>query len=195
MRGAGDREVVADTPLTGHGPPEYAREFRAGMEKTVAGELAVARVGGLATMADPLDVSSVGLTGVDRLWVTEAGTIRGVIHGPLENKSNAKQIARVHGRLMMFQGKQVKDYIRRFESAVASSAAGLKMLPEGEKLYFKAVVYQKNLLRDLDCELLPDLLQKFGLIKNDRQVWLKHYERFIDKENPRVEFEIGVLGA
>ena len=120
------------------------------------------------------------------------GIIRGVIHGPLPNKSNAKRIGRVRGRLMMFQDRDVTDYKEKFETAVWQSLNSIEPLPEKVKLYFKVVVYQENLRRDLDCELLPDLLQKFNIIKNDRQIYLKHYVRRIDKTNPRAEFEIGV---
>jgi hypothetical protein len=131
----------------------------------------------------------------DRLWSVSPGVIRGVIHGALENKSNAKKVAFVRGRMMVYQDKSVKQYIQRFEGAVCQSLGDLDPLPEDAKLYFNATVYQENMRRDLDCELLPDLLQSAWLINNDRFIWVKHYERRIDRENPRVEFEIGVLGG
>ena len=116
-----------------------------------------------------------------------------MIHGALENKSNAKKIAFVHGRSMIYQDKAVKKYIQKFEEAVCQSLGVIEPLQDSARLYFNATVYQENMRRDLDCELLPDLLQNAGLINNDRLIWVKHYERKIDKENPRVEFEIGVI--
>ena len=147
-------------------------------------------------MSEPLPVQNQDHpAGVDRLMAAGPGIIRGVIHGPLPNKSNAKRIGRVRGRLMMFQDREVTDYKDQFETAVWQSLNSIEPLPEKAKLYFKAVVFQENMRRDLDCELLPDLLQKFNVIKNDRAIWRKEYERQIDKENPRVEFEIGVMGG
>lgn len=144
-------------------------------------------------MADLLDVQNTQPSRGDRLWAVSPGVVRGVIHGALPNKSNAKRIGMMKGRPILFQDKTVTDYKARFEDAVWKSLRHLTPLPEDARLYFKAVVYQQNLLRDLDCELLPDLLQKFNVIKNDRAIWKKDYERRIDKENPRAEFEIGIL--
>jgi hypothetical protein len=177
---------------------------------------------------------------VDRLWMVDPGTIRGIVHGPLPNKSNSKQIVMIprksekadlvhlpysqeymeailtladnlRGRLLQFyerwcrafmdlQGKrplvikspEARKYEQQFQDTCEACASELGRLPDGAKFYFRAVVFQQNLVRDLDCELLPDLLQKNNLIGNDRAIWRKEYERKIDKENPRVEFEIGV---
>ena len=133
--------------------------------------------------------------GVDRLWAVGPGIIRGVMHGPLENKSNSKVIVRIRGRWTMVQGPEVVKYSERFEFAVWGSLRNIHPLPDDAKLYFKATVYQENMLRDLDAELLPDLLQRNKIIKNDRAIWKKDYERKIDRENPRVEFEVGVIDA
>ncbi len=181
---------------------------------------------------------------VDRLWMVDPGTIRGVIYGPLPNKSNSKQIVMIPRkdidpatisvpevssavqsavelwpedlratfeeyvrevrrravevqakRPLVIKSKEARSYEGQFEEACLANAATLGRLPDGAKLYFRAVVFQKNLLRDLDCELLPDLLQKNNLIGNDRAIWRKEYTRELDKQNPRVEFEIGVLEA
>jgi hypothetical protein len=46
--------------------------------------------------------------------------------------------------------------------------------------------------RDLDMELIPDALQKSGVIVNDRHLWIKVVRRMEpDPVNPRVEFRIG----
>jgi len=131
--------------------------------------------------------------GTDRLWMVGPSAVAGVIHGPLSNKSNSRQIVMVKGRAMVIKSKDARQYEKQFEAAVWRGARDLVNLPEDSRLYFKATVYQENMRRDLDCELLPDLLQKFGIIKNDRAIFEKHYYRKIDKLNPRVEFEIGVL--
>lgn len=132
------------------------------------------------------------LARVDRLWPVGPDVVAGVIHGQLPNKSNSREIVRVGGRFLLIRSKEARRYDRRFESAIERSSGLVQIDPEA-RLYFKATVHQENLRRDLDVELLPDLLQKFEIIKNDRAIWRKEYERRLDRENPRVEFEIGVL--
>jgi len=147
-------------------------------------------------MAESSDVQKSTKAGADRLWMVDPGTIRGIMHGPLPNKSNSKKIVMVgkpgQKRPLIIKSDEARKYEVQFETACWSCLRELGRLPDGAKLYFRAVVFQQNLLRDLDCELLPDLLQKNNIIANDRAIWRKDYERRIDKENPRVEFEIGV---
>ena len=139
-----------------------------------------------------LFADATGVSRVDRLWAISPASIRGVIHGSLPNKSNAKKIGYVKGRPMIFQDKAVRDYIEQFEEAVWRSLKEIHPLPEDGELYFKALVHQDSMRRDLDAELLPDLIQKFNVIRNDRAIWEKKYRRAIDRENPRVEFLIAV---
>lgn len=55
-------------------------------------------------------------------------------------------------------------------------------------------VYYPNRRHDVDAELLCDVLQKAGVIKNDRQIRVKHFDgTILDKNNPRVEWEIETL--
>lgn len=130
----------------------------------------------------------------DRLWDAVDGrkAVYGIIHGPLSNKSNSRQLVYFGGQARLIKSPDARKYEKVFEAAVWRSSGRVSPLPPDTKLYLYATVYQENLRRDLDCELLPDLLQKSGIIRNDRNVWRKQYERKLDKLNPRVEFEIGV---
>lgn len=59
-----------------------------------------------------------------------------------------------------------------------------------DELVYRSVTYYPNRRRDLDREAVWDVLQKAGVIHNDRQFVEEHnYKRF-DKANPRVEIEI-----
>ena len=40
--------------------------------------------------------------------------------------------------------------------------------------------------QDLDCALIYDLLQKSGIVKNDRQVKVKKEVWHLDRKNPKV---------
>lgn len=90
---------------------------------------------------------------------------------------------------MVIKSTEARKYEQQFACAATYSILNGLPVP-WEKMAITAVVYQENLRRDLDCELLPDLLQKVGVIQNDRAFWYKNYIRAIDKRNPRVEFRI-----
>lgn len=48
-------------------------------------------------------------------------------------------------------------------------------------------VYYKTRKPDLDVSLVMDMLEKSGVIGNDRQIWEQHLYRYLDPVNPRVE--------
>jgi Holliday junction resolvase RusA-like endonuclease len=79
-----------------------------------------------------------------------------------------------------------------YEKAVVKAAKASRvhgLLLDGQ-LALDVVVYQENLRRDLDVELLCDCLQEAEVIKNDRAFWEKRAWRRVDRQNPRVEFRI-----
>jgi len=120
--------------------------------------------------------------------------IEGVIHGTLASKSNNRRIYRFGGAgggLKVIPEKANLDFKARVEAA-AYVARLTKCLgpPLTCNLRIDAVVYQENLRRDLDIELLCDALQRSGVIQNDRQIWMKLSIRQVDRENPRVEFRL-----
>lgn len=52
-----------------------------------------------------------------------------------------------------------------------------------------AKVYYQSFRRDVDTILFCDLLQKYGIVKNDRQIRMKVIDGIdIDERDPRVEF-------
>jgi len=124
------------------------------------------------------------------------GEIRGVIHGPLPNKSNSRKIVHVRGRMLVIKEQAALDFLEAFDAAAQAGQApkflsGMDAVKWGGIRYsLTATVYQANLRRDLDIELLCDALQKSGVIANDRAIWEKHSRREIDRENPRTEFVV-----
>lgn len=146
------------------------------------------------TESDPVQKQQA--PGVSRLWAAGPGIIRGIVYGVLGNKSNSRRLVMIRGRMVPIKEKAAIEYEAKFEEAVWRGLGKLaEPLDEDAKLYFKATVYYPDMRRDLDAELLPDLLQKFNLIKNDRAIWRKEYQRELDKDRPRVEFEIGVIAG
>lgn len=145
------------------------------------------------------------------LWENVDGSISGVIYGELPNKSNGRQIASRGGRwqrqglrvrwkprMAVVKGDKALAYEARFRAIVrrsklgaavplygATSAADLK---RGiQPLHFEAHVHG-GFVRDLDVELLPDLLQKNRVINNDRAIRSKRYRWTYTTSSPRVEF-------
>ena len=53
--------------------------------------------------------------------------------------------------------------------------------------------YYPSRRQDLDCALIYDLLQKAGIVKNDRQVKAKHERCGLDRKNPRVDVTVWEL--
>lgn len=142
----------------------------------------------------------------DRLWVVGEDRIAGVIYGDMPNKSNSRQIVHVKGRPLVIKSGKARKLSQRFMDIVAWSqlppgsiplkgATNAKDLKDGvPTLYLHAHVYG-DFRRDLDVELLPDLLQKSNVIMNDRAVRFKKYAWTYEPETPRVEFEVGVERA
>ncbi len=55
-------------------------------------------------------------------------------------------------------------------------------------------VFYPSMRQDADVEIVFDLLQKSGVVRNDRYIREKHiYAHQLDKKNPRVEIEVGEI--
>lgn len=110
------------------------------------------------------------------------------ILGNLPRKSNSRRIVanRRTGKPMVIKSADALAYERSF---MAQIPARLKTGMEGP-LALSAVIYYRNPLSDLSDELLCDLIEKSGMIKNDRQFVYKVLTKKIDRLNPRVEFGI-----
>jgi hypothetical protein len=145
----------------------------------------------------------------DKLWKVEGGAVAGVIYGALPNKSNSRKIGRAgqgrSARPIIMKDPKALVFARRFAVVVMAAryrlgqavpligATSMDDLRKGvPKLYLTATVYG-DFTRDLDVELLPDLLQHNEIINNDKAIRRKHYDWDLDTRHPRVEFEIGFL--
>ena len=62
---------------------------------------------------------------------------------------------------------------------------------EDEELALVATIYFRDFRRDVDTILFCDLLQKYGVIKNDRSIRVKCLDGLlVSKSNPRIEFSL-----
>jgi Holliday junction resolvase RusA-like endonuclease len=123
-------------------------------------------------------------------------SLQGLIHGPLPTKSNSRRLVRRGGRIVSIKSQEALDWTERFTAAASEIRSTEGFRPLHGKLYLTVDVYPDSMRRDLDVELLCDALQRAGLIRNDRDLWDKHAVRKpVDKANPRVWFEVGVIGG
>jgi Holliday junction resolvase RusA-like endonuclease len=123
-----------------------------------------------------------------------SGEVRGVVHGPLPNKSNSRRVVKVRGRTMVIKEKAAIAWLKAFDLA-AHVPQDCNIFGANARFSLTATVYQANMRRDLDIELLCDALQRSGVIENDRAIWAKHAIREIDRDNPRVEFVLRPMEA
>jgi len=110
------------------------------------------------------------------------------IVGQAPSKSNTYKIITIGGHSSLGKTKALKQYEQAFFMQVGSYR---NMMIEGLfELYVR--VYFSSMSHDLDNILKEtlDCLQYTKTIKNDNKCVKIVAEKFIDKENPRIEFKI-----
>lgn len=114
-----------------------------------------------------------------------------VIYGKIPSKSNCYKIITLMGHGSLAKQKVLKDYEKSFFMQCGTYRN--KMIDGYFKL--EVNVYHENMRPDLDnCfKVLLDCLQSCKAIKNDRFCVEIHAQKFVDKNNPRVEFTLTEL--
>jgi Holliday junction resolvase RusA-like endonuclease len=111
-----------------------------------------------------------------------------VIHGKVPSKSNCYKVVTLNGHGSMAKQQALKDYEKSFYLQCNQYRG--KMINTLFELCLN--VFYENQRPDLDnCfKTVLDCLQSCKAIKNDRNCVKIISEKFIDKVNPRIEFEI-----
>lgn len=109
------------------------------------------------------------------------------ILGQVPSKSNGYKIA--NNRL--YKSKELIEYENKFKWLLAL-AKGKPSEPIKDKFAIEILVYFQSNRSDLDnsAKIILDCLQNCNVIENDRLCHRLLMYKFIDKENPRIEFEI-----
>jgi len=109
------------------------------------------------------------------------------ILGQVPSKSNGYKIA--NNRL--YKSKELIEYENKFKWLLAL-AKGKPSEPIKDKFSIEIFVYFQSNRSDLDnsAKIILDCLQNCNVIENDRLCHRLLMYKFIDKENPRIEFEI-----
>lgn len=113
---------------------------------------------------------------------------QGRVLGTVPSKSNAYRIISIGGHSSLTKTKAMKTY----EESFLWQVGGIRDADISVPFEFYIDVYFPSKRSDLDGCLkgVLDCLQKAKVIKNDNNCCLIHARKFIDKDNPRVEFKI-----
>ena len=113
---------------------------------------------------------------------------KGKVLGTPPSKSNAYRIITIGGHASLAKSKAMQVY----EESFLWQVGGIRDAEVSVPFEFHVDVYFPSKRSDLDGMLkgVMDCLQKAKVIKNDNNCCLIHARKFIDKENPRVEFKI-----
>jgi Holliday junction resolvase RusA-like endonuclease len=112
----------------------------------------------------------------------------GKVTGTPVSKSNSYRIITINGHASLTKTKAMKEYEEKFLWQVGAIRDANINVP----FEFHIDVYFPSKRSDLDGMLkgVMDCLQKANVIKNDNNCCLIHARKFIDKDNPRIEFKI-----
>ena len=111
------------------------------------------------------------------------------ITGNLPRKSNQRRIVKVRNRPLIIKSKQALAYTESFLTQVPE-ASKLQLGSEQKPLCLWAHVHYQSNRSDLSVELLKDLLEKAGIVSNDRWIKAEFLFASIDRDNPRVELAL-----
>lgn len=111
-----------------------------------------------------------------------------IIQGSCPSKSNCYKIISIGGHASLAKTKALKDY----ENAFFMQCGKYRNLQIDGYFEYHCKVYYPSMRSDLDNSLKVqlDCLQKTKTILNDNKCVKIVADKFIDKENPRVEFKI-----
>lgn len=109
------------------------------------------------------------------------------ILGQVPSKSNGYKI----GNNRLYKSKELIEYENKFKWLLAL-AKGKPSEPIKDKFAIEIAVYFQSNRSDLDnaAKIILDCLQTSGVIENDRLCHKLIMYKFIDKDNPRIQFDI-----
>jgi Holliday junction resolvase RusA-like endonuclease len=114
--------------------------------------------------------------------------IEGIILGNTPSKSNCYQVIRLGNRCSLAKTAAIKKYEDSFYMQVGKCRDAMI----SDFFEFEIDVYYPSNRSDLDNSLkvVLDCLQKAKVIKNDNKCTKIIARKFLDKNNPRIEFKI-----
>jgi len=115
--------------------------------------------------------------------------IKATIKGNVPSKSNCYKVIRLGNKCSLGKSKALKDYEKSFFIQLPPALRGLMI--EGYFEFYVDVFYPSQ-RSDLDgcLKVTLDSLQAAKTIKNDNKCVKIVAQKAVDKDNPRIEFEI-----
>ena len=110
------------------------------------------------------------------------------IHGKLASMKN-RRIPSKHNPYVTHVNKDCRMFGNEFAVQLPRTAQ-LSLGSPSQMLGACITVYYPSMRADLDCAYVYDLLEKHGVVANDRYIRQKCETARIDKKNPRVEIEV-----
>lgn len=109
------------------------------------------------------------------------------VHGQIPSKSNCYRVVTIRGHGSLAKTPALRKYEESF-----IMQCPLRKADVDYRFKLTVDVFNQSDRNDLDnsFKLLLDCLQSCRAIRNDRLCAEIHARKFIDKENPRVEFSI-----
>ena len=114
--------------------------------------------------------------------------VTATISGMLPSLKNQRRIVtnRRTGKPMSIKSQPAMDYAANFSHQLPKAA---RINYDGP-VSLRCRVWYPSRRNDLDIEYLCDLLQQFGVLKNDRSIFHKECWKDKDKDYPRIHFTI-----
>ena len=115
------------------------------------------------------------------------------IHGQPPRKSNSRRVVRNNGQVRVIKSDKALQWVQDALKQIPSHAKqniGSAEHPIRASFH----VYYETRRPDLSVELVLDVLQKAGVISDDRHVYECHGFKWFDKYRPGVQVELEVLG-
>lgn len=113
-----------------------------------------------------------------------------IIHGQPYSKANSRRLVYVKGKPLFIKSKSALAYEQTALFQLQTIIKENNWQELTKPLEISADIYYPDRRQDLDASLVFDILQKAGLIHNDRQLQRIHLNRNIDKDKPRTEINI-----
>jgi len=118
--------------------------------------------------------------------------IKATIKGHVPSKSNQYKVIKLGNKCSLTKSKLVKNYEFNFLQQLPSNLKGLMIEDEFE---FIVNIYFNSRRPDLDgaFKVILDCLQMTKTIKNDNKCVKIVAQKAVDKDDPRIEFQIKPL--
>jgi hypothetical protein len=118
----------------------------------------------------------------------------GRISGDLPPKANSRKIARHGSLLRVIKSREALAWAKRFRALAQATLLNYRFKPvEGTKdnqFELHVSVTYSSWRRDVEIELLKDVIQDAGIINNDRWITRLVVDRTVDRRTPRTEWRL-----